>query len=70
MRPDRVSESTSESVRGRFLASQTADYAVEHPPSPKLPSHKSKSHLPVGAEVFEQAAGRQFLASLSDRLTR
>ena len=63
--PDRVSESTSESVRGRFLASQTADYAVEHPPSPKLPSHKSKSHLPVGAEVFEQAAGWHFLAPLN-----
>ena len=25
---------------------------AEHPPSPKLPSHKSKSHLLVGAEVF------------------
>ena len=37
---------------------------AEHPPSPKLPSHKSKSHLLVGPEVFEQAAAWQFLASL------
>ena len=46
---------------------QTADDATEHPPSPKLPSHKSKSHLLVEPEVFDTTTDPARVARLSTR---